>query len=240
MTSVPDHWSFIAASRRAVPSKVVTWVSWPQACITGVSVPSGKLAGRLGRKGQAGLLLDRKRVHVGAEHQHWAGPVLHHRDDAGLADMFGHLEAELAHFGGELGRRAHLLHRQLGIGMEVAVKRHQLGMSARIASDKRGRGGGAGIRSWQQPRAIAVFISVAPCGTSSITSSRDSKCGWGINHPPAIGADPLDIAGDVALVVLAILHSPAFRRRARAYRGTPAESRRRGRSGRQGAAIRSA
>ena len=42
ITSVPDHWSFIAARRRAVPSQVVMCVSWPQACITGVSVPSGE------------------------------------------------------------------------------------------------------------------------------------------------------------------------------------------------------
>ena len=36
---MPDHWSFIAASRRAVPIHAVMWVSWPQACITPVSTP---------------------------------------------------------------------------------------------------------------------------------------------------------------------------------------------------------
>ena len=67
-----------------------------------------------------------KGVHVGAEQQHRPGTILHDRNHTRLADLLGNLEAELAHLCGELGGRAHLLHRQLGIRVEVAVERHQL------------------------------------------------------------------------------------------------------------------
>ena len=56
----------------------------------------------LGGERQARLFGHRQGVHVRAEHQHRPGPVLHHRDHAGLPDLLGDLEAELAH----LRRRA--------------------------------------------------------------------------------------------------------------------------------------
>lgn len=39
ITRVPDHSAFRLASCWAVPIHAVMWVSWPQACITPVSVP---------------------------------------------------------------------------------------------------------------------------------------------------------------------------------------------------------
>ena len=132
-------------------------------------------------------------------HQHRARAVLHHRDDAGLADMLGHVEAELAHFRRELGRRAHFLHRQFGVGVEVAIQRHQLRHvgADRVRTARRRR------RAWttvmaQRRAHSSFFINALLTGTSSITSSCDSKCGLRHHQPPAVGADPLDIAGDVA------------------------------------------
>ena len=92
-------------------------------------------------------------------------------------------------------------------------------------------------RSTKRAR-LSEAASASLGGTSSMTSSWDSK--WGLRHhqPPAVRADPLDIAGDVALSVLAILQRAASRRRAPACRGTPCASRRRGKSGRHSAAIR--
>jgi hypothetical protein len=40
-TTVPDQASRLPASRVAAPIAPVMWVSWPQACMTGTSVPSG-------------------------------------------------------------------------------------------------------------------------------------------------------------------------------------------------------
>ena len=76
----------IAAMRRAVATQVVIWVSWPQACMTAALDPVEAGAADVAGEGQAGLLLDRQRVHVGAQQQDRAGPVRHHRDHAGLAD----------------------------------------------------------------------------------------------------------------------------------------------------------
>ena len=79
-----------------------------------------------------------------------AGAVLHHRDDAGLADMLGDVEAELAHLRRQKGGRAHLLHRQLGMGVDVAVQLHELrhvgvnGVRQGRGSSSRGSGGHRG------------------------------------------------------------------------------------------------
>ena len=54
------------AARRPTPSSVVVWMSWPQACI---------LPATCAGEGQAGLLLDRQRVHVGADGQRRAWPA---------------------------------------------------------------------------------------------------------------------------------------------------------------------
>ena len=49
------------------------WVSWPQACITaGLDAVGRACRADLGGKRQAGLLDDRQRIHVGADHQHRA------------------------------------------------------------------------------------------------------------------------------------------------------------------------
>jgi hypothetical protein len=95
--------------------------------------PVERLGPHLRREGKAGLLGDRERVHVGADQQNGAWPILHHGDDAGLADMLGHLETELAHLGGKLGGGSHLLHRQLGVSVDVPVERHEL---RHVAADR--------------------------------------------------------------------------------------------------------
>ena len=41
--SVPDQLSFAFTSKAAVAIKAVTCISWPQACMTGFSFPSGSL-----------------------------------------------------------------------------------------------------------------------------------------------------------------------------------------------------
>ena len=92
--------------------------------------------------GQAGLLGHRQPVHVGAQHDDGAGPVLHHRDDAGAADALGHREAQLARDRRQLGGGLVFLEAELGIGVEVAVERHQLGhVGAEIVAQIVGRGG---------------------------------------------------------------------------------------------------
>jgi hypothetical protein len=95
----------------------------------------------LGGEGQAGLLDHRQAVHVGAKEEGLAGPVPEYPDDAGIADLLGDAEAELAQLGCEAGGGFHLLHRQLGRGVELAVERHQAGVGRRNGLDG-SRGGG--------------------------------------------------------------------------------------------------
>ena len=81
-----------AASCAVAPASQVTCMSWPQACITGTCAPSGSVAVCGARVGQPGLLGDRQRVHVGAQHHGRPVAVAQHPDDAGAADAGGHLE----------------------------------------------------------------------------------------------------------------------------------------------------
>ena len=143
--------------------------------------PGGAGGADLAREGEAGLLGDGERVHVGAQQQDRAGPVLHYRDDAGLADARGDLEAEFLRLGGELGGGLDLLHRQLGIGMEVAIQRHQRRhvLRHRVAKLLGFGGGGHGEegQSGGKERAPHVRLSAGVVGTSSRMSIIDSKCG---------------------------------------------------------------
>ena len=42
-TTVPTHSLLVATSRRRAPSIALTCMSWPQACMTGTSVPCGSV-----------------------------------------------------------------------------------------------------------------------------------------------------------------------------------------------------
>ena len=52
ITNVPDHLSFIEVNACAVPTQLVMWVSWPQACITPDSMPSSVVARTFEAKGK--------------------------------------------------------------------------------------------------------------------------------------------------------------------------------------------
>jgi hypothetical protein len=43
-TALPDHSWRALARRSAAPSRQVTWTSWPQACMTGTTLPSLSVA----------------------------------------------------------------------------------------------------------------------------------------------------------------------------------------------------
>ena len=85
-------------------------------------VPVGVGAG--GRAGvrEAGVLLDREGVHVGAQHDGRSVAVAQHPDDAGPADARTHLAAGPLELLGGLGGGALLVVRELRMGMEVAVE----------------------------------------------------------------------------------------------------------------------
>ena len=63
------------------------WTSCPQACITPTVAPRASSRANFRRVRQPGLLGDRQRVHVGPQHEHLAGAVLQHADDAVAADV---------------------------------------------------------------------------------------------------------------------------------------------------------
>ena len=106
---MPDQRSRWSASHRAVPMKLVMWMSWPQACITPTSRPALSRVFCLAGVGQPGLLDDRQRVHVGANQHDRALAVLQDADDAELADVRRHLGAGLLQLVGDSLRRLDLL-----------------------------------------------------------------------------------------------------------------------------------
>ena len=66
--SVPCQASRLRANKALAPISHATCMSWPQACATGTVLPDG--VGRRHRAGivEPGRLLDRQRIHVGAQH----------------------------------------------------------------------------------------------------------------------------------------------------------------------------
>ncbi len=80
---------------------------------------------------QAGLLLDRQRVHVGADRQHRArAAALDQADDAGLADAGLVGDAETGQFARDHAGGADLLEAELGVGVDIAADLDQPGFDA--------------------------------------------------------------------------------------------------------------
>ena len=73
-----------------------------------------------------GFLFHRQRVELGAHHDSRAVAVAVDGDEAGPANLFGHLEAERAHFGSQLCRGLHLLEGKFGMGVQILVERVEL------------------------------------------------------------------------------------------------------------------
>jgi len=117
---------------------------------------------------EARLLLDRQRVHVGAQHHRRSVAVAEHADDAGAADPGRHLEP-----GGLQPARcdaggAFLLHRQLRVSVEVLVEvLESCTISSRPSVDVVADGSGMGLRSVGEVGGVDGW-SVAP-GVSSDT-----------------------------------------------------------------------
>ncbi len=77
-------------------------------------------------EGEAGLFRDRQAIHVRADEEDRSLAIFHDRDDAGAAHLFGDFELHRLEAAGKLcGGRCFLL-RQFGMGMEIAVKRHEV------------------------------------------------------------------------------------------------------------------
>jgi len=80
---------------------------------------------RLARPRQAGLFLERQRVHVGADEDRRPRTIAEHADDAGAANLLGHGETGLAQTRREDAGGAHLLHPEFGVGVQILVKRFE-------------------------------------------------------------------------------------------------------------------
>ena len=117
--TVPLHWSRMATSRRAVPTSEVAWTSWPQACITGCSIPVMSTWVTVGCIGESGVLFDRQPVDVGADQDQRAVAVSKHPDNAGAADPFGDLDPRCAKFVGEPFGGLEFPKRELRVAVEV-------------------------------------------------------------------------------------------------------------------------
>ena len=89
--------------------------------------------------GDVGDLLDRQRVHVGAQADAAviAAAALQHADDARLADAAMDLDAPAGQEPRDEVGRAHLLHAELGVGMQVAADGDELvGVSGHAVEDR--------------------------------------------------------------------------------------------------------
>ncbi len=73
--------------------------------------------------GKAGFLFHRQRIEFGTHHDGGTVAILVDRDQAGLADLLGDLEADRAHFISEFGCGLHLLEGDLRMRMDILVKR---------------------------------------------------------------------------------------------------------------------
>ena len=94
-------------------------------------MPAGvHLAGMDGGVGAARPLLERERVHIGAQADRaLAGKAAaDRRDDAGAADALRHLDAPFAKLAADERGGAVLLHSELGMGMDVAPDLREFGM----------------------------------------------------------------------------------------------------------------
>ena len=183
MTSVPDHWLRIAASRRAVPTQVVIWVSWPQACMTPLVDARRRLVPRTWLAKGRPVCSSTGSASMSARSSS-TGPGPFSITATTPVPPTPVVTVKPARRASSAMRRgaARLLHRQLGIGVEVAIEGHQLRHVAR-RSPGAGPGlaagrGGHGRRPGARRRGFCV-ASEGPhrLGLSSITSSRDSK--WG-------------------------------------------------------------
>ena len=130
--TVPAICGASSCSTAATPSSVVVWTSWPQACIR----PGFVLA-----NGEAGLLLDRQRVHVGADRQHGARTAaLDQADDAGPADAGLVAMPSRVEFARHDAGGAHLLEAEFRMGMDVATDLDQRRLDAPGGVADRGGG----------------------------------------------------------------------------------------------------
>ena len=78
-------------------------------------------------EGQAGRLLDRQRVHIRSDCQHWArAAAVNQAYDAGFTHLRLMLDAEPCQFGRDDARGANLLEGEFGMGMDVAPDLYQL------------------------------------------------------------------------------------------------------------------
>ncbi len=115
--SVPSN-EPCSARWRAAASSIAVWPSWPQACITPLLH-----AGPLGAAG----LVDRQRIHVGAQAQALRALAAHQRaDHAGAADAALDRVAPAFELVGHQRGGAVLLEGQLGVAVDVAAQADEL------------------------------------------------------------------------------------------------------------------
>ena len=94
-TIVPDHSSFVATRRSSAPSRQVTCMSWPHACMTGTSVPAGSVPravlaySRPVRSSTGSASMSARSQTTGPS------PLRIDADHAGLADALFELDAEV-------------------------------------------------------------------------------------------------------------------------------------------------
>jgi hypothetical protein len=76
--------------------------------------------------GKAGRFLDGQAVHVGTDHQCWAGSILENTDDTPAANLFGDVEPGLAEFIRHFCGGLFLHEGEFRILMEMLVNRHKI------------------------------------------------------------------------------------------------------------------
>ena len=142
--SVPRHASRACASSAAAPEPShvhVVAAHVPHRHRVPVAVFRHDLAGI----GQVGRFLDGKRVHVGAQHDRGPVAVAEQADDAGPAHARRHLVAGGPKpVRGQAGR-PRLLHRQLGMRVNVLVERFEIREQAVEIRQDRACGGGCDV-----------------------------------------------------------------------------------------------
>jgi hypothetical protein len=72
--------------------------------------------------GKAGILGDRQRIHIRAQHHCWPFAVAEQPNHTSLTHSGCHFVASLLQSIGGNARRSRLLHRQFGVGVDVLIE----------------------------------------------------------------------------------------------------------------------
>ena len=180
-----------SAIKRAVPAHADIWISWPQACITGIGLAARVFHHDFAGKRKTRFLLHRQGVQFGPQHDRGSRSVSHNGHNAGSPDASGDLVAQGLHAGSKFGRGLHLLERQLRILMKVDIQGFDVGIDGiHFGCGRSGPGGLARSASSEgkqpeehncKPKKTHMVSRITTNDTLRCATPRQIRGGFGVS-----------------------------------------------------------